>query len=714
MGDSGRWGGYAKAVLRGIAAGIPIVGPAVAECLKHAEEKKLEAKVDALVQRAARGEKNRARSILSLPEDEVEKAVAESVARMPQGQRDRLADGIQGAKQPEDAVEAAMSLLSEAPAVRHSLLSYACRRIGDGHVLAPGDRIDARYEVIELVGAGGMGAVYRARDLDLDEDVVVKFLRAELAKDGACARRFVQEAKVGLSLTHEGIVRIRDVRKSGETSYLTMEWVDGPTLRAFLGERGALPWKDAEPIVRGVLGALAYAHGKGVLHLDLKPENVLLPRPDAPKLCDFGLARVMERAGGASLLPGAGTPHYMAPEQQRGDDLDARADVFAAGVMLYEMLTGELPVGMFEPLPEAVPLHVREGIQAALSQKREKRPKDAAALLQALGEAPLEVEPVNESPKRGIPRVARARLGDGKSTLDSLRSRAKRTLAQRGALPPTVRRDEAQASPTIVGPTFLGRNDRGFEEYENEKDGCTLILVPAGQFVMGSKDFEASTPPHRVTMDACLIGKTPVTNAQYRRFCEETGAKPPLELEPRWGDPESFTNPDFDDHPVVGVTWEQARAYAQWAGGDLPSEAQWEKAAGWEDRAGRMRIYPWGAREPNRLLAVFGRKPGGGEYTVPVGSIPEGASPCGALDMAGNVSEWCLDYFDRDYYGTFTFVPKNPVNDRARSKRTPRVTRGGSWSSKPVALKVAVRGFAAVDGAGADVGFRIARRVTTP
>ena len=664
MAGTGRWGGYAKAVLRGIAAGIPIVGPAIAEVLKHAEEKKLEAKVDQLVRRIGRGEASREQDLRSLPEEDVERAVAESVARLPEKERKRLTEGIQRAASPEEAIGSAIDALAAAPSVRHSMLSYACRRIGDGQVLAPGDRIDGRYEVIELVGMGGMGSVYRARDIELDEDVVLKFLRSSLASDPACARRFVQEAKVGLSLTHEGIVRIRDVRKSGETSYLTMEWVEGPTLRAFLGERGALAWEDAEPIVHGVLSALAYAHGKGVLHLDLKPENVLLPRPDSPKICDFGLARVAEKAGGVSLLPGAGTPQYMSPEQQRGADLDARADVFAAGVMLYEMLTGELPVGMFEPLPESVPRHVREGIEAALSQRKEKRPKDAAALLARLGDRAIEVPEIEP--------IARPRATNG------------------GGL-------------AIAGLSFIETNSQGFEEYRHKKTGMELIYVPAGEFRMGSESgLKHEKPAHRVVLEGYLIGKYQVTNGEYRAFCKATGDTEPAQPSKGYGHANYFGDSRYDKHPVVCVSWLDAKAYCEWAELRLPTEAEWEFAARGKDG----RKYPWGNEAPDETRANYGKWSGDGYYTRTCGSYPAGASACGGLDMAGNVWEWCSDWYDEKYYAR--------CGDGARSPQGPdggssRVVRGGSWGNDDAGLRGADRDGNEPGFGYFYLGFRVAR-----
>ncbi len=194
----------------------------------------------------------------------------------------------------------------------------------------------------------------------------------------------------------------------------------------------------------------------------------------------------------------------------------------------------------------------------------------------------------------------------------------------------------------------------------NPKDGAEMVYVPEGEFLMGSKEGEGSpheSPQHRVYLDGYWIYKTPVTVAQYRKFCEATGRKAPT--------PHHLAK---DDHPVVNVSWEDASAYAQWAGATLPTEAQWEKAARGTD--GRM--FPWG----NYVETVKRRKAtlNDEEQTKPVGSYPEVSSPCGAQDMSGHVWQWCLDWYDADYYRS------SPArNPNGPPTGTARVLRGGRW-----------------------------------
>jgi hypothetical protein len=213
-------------------------------------------------------------------------------------------------------------------------------------------------EVLELVGRGGMGFVYKARQRSLDRLVAVKLFPREGVEDPAFAERFAHEARVLGSLNHPGIVGAHAFGETGEYCYLVMELVRGESLRQWI-DRGPLPVEVAVGIARQVCEALEYAHSRGVIHRDVKPENVLLegdygegvPRV---RVADFGLAKLAGPSAGELALTAPnrlmGTPDYMAPEQRRrGGGVDARADVYALGVVMYEMLSGHLPLGRFAP-----------------------------------------------------------------------------------------------------------------------------------------------------------------------------------------------------------------------------------------------------------------------------------------------------------------------------------------------------------------------------
>ncbi|MCY2959954.1 MAG: serine/threonine-protein kinase [Planctomycetota bacterium] len=252
-------------------------------------------------------------------------------------------------------------------------------------------------EILRLVGRGGMGAVYEARQKGLGRSVALKILSAPTRADSSFEERFVREAQALARLSHENIVAVYDAGRAGPHFFLTMEYVDGPNLRQ--AERaGHIEPAQALALVVQICAALDYAHKNGIVHRDIKPENVLLARDGKVKIVDFGLAKVLDRAArGLSLTrlsQTMGTPHYMAPEQiERPKDVDHRADIYSLGVVFYELLTGELPLGRF-PLPsEKVQIDVRldDIVIRTLAKEPERR-------YQAAGEVRTAVQDVAGSP----------------------------------------------------------------------------------------------------------------------------------------------------------------------------------------------------------------------------------------------------------------------------------------------------------------------------
>jgi len=221
-----------------------------------------------------------------------------------------------------------------------------------------GRKLAGRYQVVERLGAGGMGVVYRAEDTWLGRTVAIKVLRPELAADADFLRRFRREAKAAACLSHPNIVSLFDVGQDGDLHYLVMEYVPGHTLEQRL-DRGPLPPGEAVRVASLVAAALEHAHSHDVVHRDIKPQNILLAPGGQVKVTDFGIAR----AGVASTVthPGAivGSVHYLAPEQVQGAPGDQQADVYALGVVLYRMLTGRLPFEGENPISVALK-HVHE------------------------------------------------------------------------------------------------------------------------------------------------------------------------------------------------------------------------------------------------------------------------------------------------------------------------------------------------------------------
>ncbi|WP_206681038.1 protein kinase [Actinomadura sp. J1-007] len=206
-----------------------------------------------------------------------------------------------------------------------------------------GQVLDGRYRIESRVARGGMATVYVARDVRLDRIVAIKVMHAGLASDDDFVARFIGEAKAAAALSHPNVVAVYDQRTDGEHVFLVMEYVPGRTLRDLLTERGRLGPRAALEIMQPVLAALGAAHRGGLVHRDVKPENVLLTEDGQAKVADFGLARAESASKMTKTGLIIGTVGYLAPEQVLAGSADVRSDVYASGVMLYELLTGELP-----------------------------------------------------------------------------------------------------------------------------------------------------------------------------------------------------------------------------------------------------------------------------------------------------------------------------------------------------------------------------------
>jgi serine/threonine protein kinase len=266
---------------------------------------------------------------------------------------------------------------------------------------APGELagLFPQLEVLELLGQGGMGAVYKARQVKLDRLVALKVLPPAAAGGPGFAERFEREARAMARLSHPNIVAVHDFGDAGGLYYLVMEFVEGANLRQAQAV-GTIEPARALPLVAQLCSALQYAHEMGVVHRDVKPENILLDRRGQVKVADFGLAKLVGQTRAAARLTGTrqamGTPHYMAPEQwERPLEVDHRADVYSLGVVFYELLTGELPLGKFAP-PSA-----RAGVDARLDQvvlrAIEKRPEQR---YQHMSEMRSAVDSVEKAPPR--------------------------------------------------------------------------------------------------------------------------------------------------------------------------------------------------------------------------------------------------------------------------------------------------------------------------
>lgn len=205
-----------------------------------------------------------------------------------------------------------------------------------------GKMLDNRYEILELIGSGGMANVYKAKCHRLNRMVAVKILKNDLAENADFRRRFRDESLAVAQLSHANIVSVYDVSRSGDTEYIVMELVDGITLKQYMERRGKMDWREALHFITQIMRALSHAHSRGIIHRDIKPQNIMVLRDGSVKVTDFGIA-CLASASQTLTQEALGSVHYISPEQARGDRTDARSDIYSAGVVLYEMLTGRLP-----------------------------------------------------------------------------------------------------------------------------------------------------------------------------------------------------------------------------------------------------------------------------------------------------------------------------------------------------------------------------------
>ncbi len=205
-----------------------------------------------------------------------------------------------------------------------------------------GKMLDNRYEILERIGMGGMAVVYKAKCHRLNRLVAIKILKSDLAQDEDFRRRFNAESQAVAQLSHPNIVSVYDVSKGGDIEYIVMELIDGITLKQYMEKRGHLNWRESLHFITQIMRGLSHAHSRGIVHRDIKPQNIMVLRDGSVKVADFGIA-CLENSAQTLTQEALGSVHYISPEQARGDRTDARSDIYSAGVVLYEMLAGRLP-----------------------------------------------------------------------------------------------------------------------------------------------------------------------------------------------------------------------------------------------------------------------------------------------------------------------------------------------------------------------------------
>jgi serine/threonine protein kinase len=509
------------------------------------------------------------------------------------------------------------------------------------------DALGDDYAVETRLGSGGFAVVFLVRDLRLKRKLAVKVLSPELVASRAALERFRREAEIVAQLSHPNIVPLLFVGHKADLAYLVMGAIDGGTLADRLAREPMLPVTDVARIFAEVASALAYAHKRGVVHRDIKPQNVLLDIESGRALVtDFGIARTVDSSSLTTAGLIVGTAAYLSPEQASGEPSDHRADIYALGVMVYEMLAGSPP---FTGLNPAAVLMKR--LSGAPRPIKDLRP-DTPDLLVELIDACLVTDPTQ-------------RLGDAGDIVRALTGHSPVSGSRTTATRLRVHGSRSRARSLFFGgivliaaaiPIVIALSNRGKAETPRGLPVPTvdsaMVLIPAGSYMIGSDDGpDASRPAHTVRLDSFGIGRHEVTIGEFRDFLRD--GHDAIDWDAR-GDPEL---------PATSVLLLEAARYCAWKhpdGGRLPTEAEWEAAA----RGPAQRIYPWGnSWDPTAANIAM---PNG--RIAAVGSSPRGRTPEGLEDMIGNVWEW-------------TSSPFLTYGDSVRTGSGIYVIRGGAYNS---------------------------------
>jgi serine/threonine protein kinase len=608
------------------------------------------------------------------------------------------------------------------------------------------------YEIISSLGRGGFGSVYKAKASN-GSLVALKVLNPQVLDNQKVVKKFFHEAMILAKLDHPNICRLIEFFPDAQNYAIVMEYIEGTELKELLQQQpnGLLPFDKAFRIAKQSLSAFQYAHENGILHRDIKPANIMLSKDGNIKIMDFGIAKVAGAAThdtAASML----SIHYTPPERfDPSRVVDTRSDIYSLGLVFYELFAGRRPFDVDETsqimfwhlneIPEppetfvsGLPKEVSLAIEKALEKDPDDRFQDFKEFSDAMGS--------------GTPGVDYASSLDDATASEqtivtsiveptALKKKAKKKKA---GLPVSL---IAAISAAVIillmggffayqmflkGPAIQGTtqqetvkieykggvpNSKGYPEVINEKDNSTMIYIPAGEFTMGSDIYSFERPVQQISLDAYLIDKYLVTNRQFKQFVEESGYQTDAEKAgfgnvrigrrmreyegATWKEPDGATPIEGkDDYPVSQTSYDDAEAYCQWAGKDLPTEAQWEKAA----RGPNGSVYPWGSSEPDDTTANFVDIDLG--ETTAVTTYEKGQSYYGAFDMAGNLNQWC-----KDWYTEGERQAKNPTGP---TEGTTRVLKGGSFSEGIDSLRSPSRSSAEPSTSSAIYGFRCVKK----
>jgi hypothetical protein len=521
-----------------------------------------------------------------------------------------------------------------------------------------------KYQLEEYLG-GGMAEVYRAVDCVLHRTVAFKVLSAQGAADASMRQRFLAEARLGSQVNHPHIVRTLDYAEDGDAPFLVLEFLQGRSLTRLIKENTGGSIQNRTRIALESAQALEHVHSLGILHRDIKPDNIHVDEKDCARLIDFGIAKSSDMN---MTQPGMviGTPYYMPPEQIRGEAANVRTDIYSFGLVLFELYSGirarkgdtmqrlfeeilNKPVS-FEALAEAnVPLELRQIVESCAAHDPAQRPETFTEVARRLQQW-LKANPENEPAHETAP-----------SRNSFLRGRLSWALA-----------GVAICLAAVAGGAGFSR----FTASSASDAGAGASLVHT----------EVAKLPNGI-----LVDRFEVTNEFYKSFAHRTGRQLPV----------GFVT-DSPGSPVVNVSAWDAEAFCKWAGKRLPTESEWIQAAG-----GDQRKFPWGQQaDPARANVADNPDMAKQQHLVSADSLKDGASPLGVLHLAGNAAEWVADRRAPSFMAVKDFAKliKPPPSDTEEW----RVIKGGSYL-RPLA-EGSIREWMPAPSrfTAADVGFRCA------
>ena len=613
--------------------------------------------------------------------------------------------------------------------------------------LSTGQVLNNRFRIVKLLGQSDSGAVYRAWDLNANGPCALE----EMPDSEAARLLLTSQSPFLLSLQHPQLPRLIDIFSlPGQGLYLAEQFVEGEDLQSVFDKAGgSLPVEKVLPWIDQVNDALGYLHSQQppLIHGGLKPSR-LRQGPDG-NITLVGLSALasFDPQSQSSANPQAVTPSFSPPEQYAQSQLDARTDIYAIGAIMYMLLSGQsLPDSFLikgKDVPPPSPVHeinpriglpLSKVVERATQIDPSRRFADISELKQSLSQsqaasaepevipAPAPAVPPAPAPKAGkrinwvvgcviagvillvlvivagwlaYPTVIKLLATRTPTLVPTLARTATLTPLPTSTITPTSALPAATFTPAF-SPTLPA-----LQPLLTDPSGVPMALVEAGPFMMGS-DYGAAdeAPMHTVDLAAFYIDQYEVTNLRYSDCVKAGVCRTPVNQSSKTH-PNYYSNPEFADYPVIQVNWEMAKTYCEWRGGRLPTEAEWEKAA----RGADGRTFPWGDQEPDCSYANFWISGANciGEVNE-VGRYEKSVSPYNIFDMAGNVWEWVLDWFDPGYYATS--LAANPLGP---DKGQHRVFRGGSWTNGIGSIRTSTRGRAFPANTNNNLGMRCIR-----